>query len=98
MEKEIGIKYDNGKPRVGFMLQQFSRALLAVAEVTTLGAKKHGDGNWQYVEQERYQDALGRHLLESGVNDTNLLHKAHVAWNALAVLELELKGKNENEC
>jgi len=92
--EEVGIKYDEGKPRVGFMLQQFSLALTEVAKVATFGAKKYGAGNWQHVEQERYQDALGRHLLASGVNDdTNLLHKAHLAWNALADLELELRNK-----
>jgi hypothetical protein len=44
----------------------------------------------------RYTDAMLRHMLEefSGHDhdeETELLHAAHTAWNALAILELKLR-------
>ncbi len=91
-----GIKYDEGKPRVGYMFEQFPLALIEVAKVATQGAQEYGAGNWQYVTPERYEDALCRHLLQNGYDDkSGLLHKAHRAWNSLATLELELRKMEE---
>lgn len=48
---------------------------------------------------QRYLDALVRHLLAMVVDpdgldpETGLPHLAHVAWNALAVLELQARRK-----
>lgn len=77
----------------------FPRALKEVARVSDYGAKKHGfklsDKGFLapgYTE-EMYQDAIARHivgrLIEGEVNaaDGNLLHRAQLAWNALASLE-----------
>ena len=91
-----GAKLDDGKLLAG-ILQQFSLALTAVAEVATFGSKKYSRGGWQHVENgvERYGDAMMRHWLKEGIElmdlDSGLLHEAHLAWNALARLELMLR-------
>ena len=94
-----GAKLDAGKIMAG-VLADFPRALKAVAEVGSFGARKYSRGGWQSVPQgvERYTDAFWRHLIESSINpvdtDSGLLHDAQIAWNALAVLELKLRQTN----
>jgi hypothetical protein len=96
-----GAKLDKGKPRVGLVLSGVSSALLAVSEVGTYGAQKYSDNGWIHVPQgaERYQDALLRHILANEHCDpeSGLLHAAHAAWNALAVLELLLRDGLEDD-
>lgn len=92
-----GAKLDAHKPMAG-VLHDFSLALMAVAAVGDFGAKKYSRGGWQHVPngEDRYFDAFWRHLLASRHEDldpdSGLLHAAHQAWNALAVLELRLRG------
>jgi len=99
-QHDPGAKLDDGKVLAG-VLSDFSLALLEIAKVGTFGAKKYSRGGWQHVEngQERYFDALWRHLLkerhEPTDKDSGLLHSAHMAWNALARLELILRNKIE---
>lgn len=94
---EPGAKLDAGKTRVGLVLGGFSRALSAVCEVGTYGAQKYTPSGWRSVPDgvERYTDAMGRHLLmeprETVDPDSGLSHAAHVAWNALARLELMIR-------
>lgn len=91
-----GAKLDAGKPDAGLLLD-FGRALLAVAEVSTHGARKYSRGGWQHVAGgvERYTAAMMRHLLceprEDRDRDSGLPHAAQTAWNALARLELMLR-------
>lgn len=95
-----GAKLDAGKNRLGLVLQGFALALQAVGEVGTYGANKYTDNGWMEVPngQARYTDALYRHLLKEATGeqcdpDTDLLHAAHAAWNALARLDLMLREK-----
>ena len=94
------IKYDGGKPSLWRgVFEYFPRAVEAVGQISTFGASKYAWKGWESVPDgyNRYSDALGRHLLREGIDgpydvtDSNLLHAAQVAWNALARLELELK-------
>lgn len=91
-----GAKLDAGKTAAG-VLADFNLALNAVAEVGTFGLKKYSRRGWHSVKdgQERYTDAKWRHLLakEERDPDSGLLHLAHEAWNALAVLQLKLEGE-----
>ena len=95
-----GAKLDAGKI-MGGLLGDFSRALLAVAEVGTFGAEKYSRGGWQSVPNgiERYTDAAWRHLLKESLEnldpDSDLLHAAHLAWNALSRLELMLRESTD---
>lgn len=71
------------------------RGLGDVVDVGTFGAKKYTDNGWREVPDadNRYYEALGRHLFSRrNVDDqTGLSHMAHATWNALALLELQLK-------
>lgn len=95
-----GAKDDKGKPMAGVLLD-FSRALQTVVDVGTYGAKKYTRQGWCVVPEgsQRYLDAMMRHLLAMDVDpdgldkETGLPHLAHVAWNALAVLELQARRK-----
>lgn len=98
-QHEPGAKMDAGKYRPGLMVQDFPRALAAVAEVCTYGAQKYSDSGWLKVPNApaRYRDALFRHLLAEATGpdedpESGSLHAAHAAWNALALLELKLRG------
>lgn len=101
---ELGAKLDAGKPAVfRGLLDYFPRACIAVAEVSTVGAKKYAWKGWESVPDgiNRYQDALCRHVLKEAIegpidSDTGLLHKAQSAWNALAALELYIR-EQENQ-
>lgn len=99
---EPGAKLDAGKPRPGLVLGGFARALLAVTRIGTFGAMKYTDNGWQEVPngETRYDDAKLRHWLyeKSGVEtdpDSEELHAAHEAWNALARLDLILRRKEK---
>lgn len=102
-------KGSEGKPRTGMVLGGFALALDAVARVGTYGATKYEDDGWTRVDSGyfKYTDAMFRHLLAEGApcerdklrydEETNLLHAAHTAWNALARLDLLLRGGVECE-
>lgn len=99
MATEVGVKLDTGKaPAYRGLVQYFPRALLAVSRVSDKGAEKYTWNGWETVENgyARYSDALIRHELYKGIQgdfdeESGLLHDAHIAWNALARLELKLR-------
>lgn len=93
-----GAKADAGKV-LGGLLLDFAHALELVAEVGTHGAAKYSRGGWRSVPdgQQRYTDAAMRHLLKLGKGEANdadsgLPHLAHIAWNFLAVLDLQQRS------
>lgn len=89
---EPGSKLDAAKSNCDLVFSGFANALLEVAKVGTYGATKYTENGWKDVPNgiRRYRSALYRHLLalEDFDPDTRLPHMAHVAWNALAALEL----------
>lgn len=98
-QHQPGSKLDALKPRPALVLGSFSRALMAVTHVGTYGAIKYTPDGWRFVPEghQRYSEAMLRHLLAEsmGENDdreSGLSHAAHVAWNALARLELMLRA------
>lgn len=104
MSAQPGTKYDQGKPRASLVLGGFHRALLEVSKVGTFGANKYSDNGWKAVPNahQRYSDAMLRHWLAEATEDidseSGLSHAAHLAWNALARLELLLReGPNNND-
>jgi len=96
------LKYDQGKPLAAIPIKDFGRALEAVSEVGTFGAKKYARSSWKGVENAsvRYEDALYRHAYKSSYEEhdeeSGLLHLAHLAWNALAILQLQIE-KEESD-
>lgn len=100
-----GIKRDNDKIQPTLVLETMARALTAVCEVGTFGAEKYSADNWLLVPDalNRYRNAKHRHMLAAAAGETHdsesgLLHAAHEAWNALAVLELQLRGHIAHDC
>ncbi len=99
-QHEAGAKLDAGKPDASLLLM-FGRALTAVAEVGTFGARKYTRGGWQSVADgvERYTAAMLRHVLKENYEDldpdSGLLHAAHAAWNSLARLDLMLREEQD---
>lgn len=91
-----GFKDDTSKPQAELLLD-FSRALTEVVKVGTYGAQKYTKGGWLTVSDgiNRYTGAMIRHqLLEPNEQydaESGLAHEAHLAWNALARLELMLR-------
>ena len=95
-----GTKHDSGKNRLDMVFGAFCRALDAVGGVGTYGADKYTDDGWLFVDdnKRRYADAFLRHYLshkrgELKDRESNHTHLAHMVWNALAVLELDLREK-----
>lgn len=79
------------------VLNYFPAALLAVGAISKFGSAKHNDGKfptlWRKYPTVTYGNALSRHILDecrtgdSYDGESNMLHAAHEAWNALARLE-----------
>ena len=99
-----GLKYDTGKNRIGLVLQGFSNALWEVGKVGTFGCERYGEFNWKYVDnaKSRYKDALFRHLFQymqgKDIDDeSGLRHLSHACWNALALLEFDLKESEDSD-
>lgn len=94
---EAGAKLDNGKaPIYRGVINYFPEALKQVALVSEFGASKYSWKGWETVPDgiNRYSDALLRHIMAEGHDaDSKMLHAAHAAWNALAVLELMLRDR-----
>ena len=94
----MSVKHDSGKIRPSLVILSMSRALQAVSEVGTFGAEKYTDDGWREVPDgvRRYTDAMLRHQLAEASGEVNdpesgLPHAAHIAWNALARLDLMLR-------
>ena len=102
-QHQAGAKLDSHKPKVDLMLSGFSRALLAVAEVTTYGANKYAPKGWEKVKDPiaRFSQAKARHMMQGYTEkydqESNLRHAAHEAWNALAVLEFIIRGEEDEK-
>ena len=102
MSSEVGYKADEDKPRLDLVFGDFANALWEVGQVGTFGANKYTDSGWIEVDNaiERYSSAMLRHYLQykSGQIDdpeSGFSHLAHVAWNALAILELTKREDKE---
>lgn len=106
MDNTTGKKYDTGKPMVGTLCRVFPNALMEIGKCIEFGTHKYPDpNNWKKVDgaRDRYLDSLMRHLLKhyNGKmfdEETNLPHLAHAAWNALAILELEIMSGRYDKC
>lgn len=99
--KQLGVKLDGNKvPVFRGLINYFPNACMAVAEVSQRGASKYEWDGWKTVPdgKVRYTDALVRHLIKECTDgevdpDFGLLHAAHLAWSAMARLELILREK-----
>lgn len=97
--QEPDLKFDSGKPRWSLLTHGLAKSLAGIVAVLTFGAKKYAAHSWRNVQngQERYKDALYRHLhaIESGEltdPESGCSHWSHVATNALFLHELEIQN------
>lgn len=95
-----GAKLDAGKYEYDMVMYSFPDALAHVDRIGKFGARKYTKGGFLEVPngQARYFNAEMRHSMkrlrgEDIDPDSNELHLAHKAWNALAELQLFLEGK-----
>lgn len=92
-----GVKNDGGKVRPTLLVKAMPKALKEILEVLEHGAQKYGANNWKLVENERYHDAMLRHIISyfSGEQhdlDSEKHHLAHTICCALFLLEKELEN------
>lgn len=86
---EAGLRFNTGKIRYD-LLEPY--AMEQLAKVFSFGATKYNDNNWlKGLPWMQTIASLKRHLaaFEQGFdydNESQLLHMAHVAWNALAIV------------
>ena len=99
-EKPKGIKNDRKDDKPMWELLPLL-TIEEIVKVYTAGAKKYGPDNWMNLENgyERYKAALLRHICEFERGnwidpDTGCIHLAQVAWNAIAMLHIEM-GKRK---
>lgn len=82
------------RPVLEGVLKYFPDAVMEVAYVSYVGNEQHHPGQPLHYDKNKSQDhgdALLRHLMESGTNDTDgVRHTAKVAWRGLALLQKEL--------
>lgn len=100
LTKRVGVKDDREKAMMSIVFRDFAKALEAVGDVGTYGVRKYAAHGWETVpdRERRYMDAMIRHMLkhmqgEDKDPESDLDHLAHMAWNALCVLELHLRSK-----
>lgn len=90
-------KFDSGKPMMDLLTHGCPKALLAVGDVLTYGYQKYGGKHgWKELPDalSRYEAAMLRHMLARASGEvvdpeSGLRHSAHIAANALFILELE---------
>lgn len=105
---ETGAKFNpseatrkDGKIRMDLVMTGFPKALLAMGECMTWALSKgYNVDDWHNVPDpvRAYTGAMMRHLLkemggETHDDESKLLHAVHTAWNAMARLEMLLRGK-----
>ena len=92
-------KADNGKHDPTLLMHDLGKALKAVTAVLNYGAEKYEPRGWKTVEPRRYQSALLRHYNDKYVGneekdeESGLLHLAHLATNALFLLQMHIENR-----
>lgn len=89
IKKEQGMRFNQDKIRYDLLEPH---AIEELAKIFTFGARKYADNNWlKGMPWTSMNASLKRHLAqwekgEDRDQETGLLHMAHVAWNALAIV------------
>ena len=95
--KEIGVKYNQLKPRLDVVINtQFPKALQLIALATEYGNSKYKETDLDMLNFKRvvggsqtYFDSCARHSTDrNGLDESGLPHIIHAVWSSLAGLEL----------
>ena len=82
------------------VLKYFPDALKEVAKCSFIGQQQHNPDKplaWDHSKSGNEYDSLTRHLIDSSNEDYDIdgtLHKAKIAWRALAGLQKHLENNN----
>jgi hypothetical protein len=96
----VAMRFNAGKLRYDLLPPD---AIEELVRVYTMGAAKYEDRNWEKgFDWMSCVASLKRHLaaFEMGEDrdaESNLLHMAHVAWNAIAVATFQLRGVGKDD-
>ena len=101
LKRTEGVKLNKLKPQISLLFKQFPDALEAIAKCSEYGHKKYKETDSDFLNFKRvaegskaYADAGLRHRLKKGIDLESMLpHCYHVAWNALAELQLLIEEK-----
>lgn len=84
-------------PLASGLLDYFPNALIAVASLSFIANEQHNPGeqlHWNRSKSTDHDDCLMRHFMARGTVDTDgILHRAKVAWRALAALQMECEKR-----
>jgi len=96
----LGMRFNTGKTRFDLIPQSWIRSL---AQILTVGAAKYEPRNWEKgLSWSETLGSLHRHL-DSWISgeqydkETKCHHLGHVAWNALALMTMELRGIGKDD-
>ena len=96
--KEEMKRHNEGKPQISY-LGDIKEALEELCQVFASGAEKYGRNNWKKGGPPKaILDSLGRHFLKLAAGteldeESGYHHAAHIAWNALAYIQLKHDGR-----
>lgn len=99
MPKEIGVKYNEGKPKLSLLMRQFPDAMRAIVTRAEYGHQKYlkydaNYDNWRNVDDpiNTYVDAGLRHLTEhvegKEMDENGQPHMWAAIWNMMAAGQL----------
>ena len=99
---KYGKKTNKDKSQLSLLFKQFPQALEAIVKCSEYGHEKYKETDADYLNYQRvdggsktYADSGLRHRLEQGNDlESGLPHQYHVAWNALAELQLWVMENN----
>lgn len=92
-----GAKERKQVPIASGVLDYFPLAIAEIARVSWEGNNQHNPGeplHWARDKSTDHDDCIIRHFMERGEIDSDgQRHSAKMAWRSLALLQLELEGK-----
>ena len=99
-EEAAGMRFNTNKTRFDLIPASWSRVL---AQILTKGAVKYAPRNWEKgLSWSETLGSLHRHLDkwvsgETHDEETKCHHMGHVAWNALALMTMQLRGIGKDD-
>lgn len=97
MQDNVGVKYDQGKPKLHLIPPEF---IISVGEVLTFGADKYGERNWENgIDYDRLMSACLRHIVayQAGEEldpESGLSHLAHASTNLAMLISFKERENN----
>lgn len=99
-EEAAGMRFNTNKTRFDLIPASWPRVL---AQILTKGAVKYAPRNWEKgLSWSETLGSLHRHLDkwvsgETHDEETKCHHMGHVAWNALALMTMQLRGIGKDD-